>query len=219
MQLNDVISILGPTNTNEDLLVILTSTVTLASDHTLYTWSYVSNALLRAGLTPQQVDDFINGLSSVPGGTAISKSLDSGGVDFALDSIQLSLTSIQPIVASVFGDAGNIILNVLKSIGIPTAPKWQTMGLSNEPSLDDIAAAKTQLDVIAWASGLYNNAMAVSATMDQWKNYLQSQYLSKMPVEGISQADILSAINADDTANGTAIDGLIAQLTALKASF
>ena len=172
-------------------------------------------ALLGAGLTPEQVDEFIVNLPNFPGGKALSKSLDSGGVDFSLDAIQTGLNSLEPAFVAAYGEGGGLIVAALKSIGVASTPKWQTMGLASEPTLEEIAAAKEKLAVVAWAADLYSSQIqAVYLSLESWAHHVQSQYLSPMSTQGSSISEIKAAINADEQAS--AIDSLISQLNDLK---
>jgi len=165
MLLVDAVSRIGADLPVQDILNALGETIEVSRDSTPYTWAGVCSKLLIAGIPATVVDDLITNIVAFPGGKSLNASLNSGGVDFTLASVQAGIDAI----GDAMGPDGLLLAAVLKSIGIQYTTRWASFGLSGLPTEQEVIDAISAVEVRNWANTAINEIITPMVTAGNTK--------------------------------------------------
>lgn len=76
------------------------------------------------------------------------------GFELHIDETQNNLTALANAVPQLTD-----VCNALKAIGRPVVPRWESLGLSSLPSLEDVQTALNLLNSEAWVVNLINEIL------------------------------------------------------------
>lgn len=151
--LKSAVQAIGPQKTAAQIVTELGELDVKSTDSTPYTWSGVSDKLIRAGIPVSAIDTLIASLPQVEGGVTLNASLTSGGADFSLPSIQAGLDA----VGVSFGPDSAPLIAALKAIGVTYDSRWKILDLGELPTVEQVQTVLDQLEVESWAATVINN--------------------------------------------------------------
>lgn len=137
--------------TAAEKLAALLADVPGSGDSTPYTWAGVGVQLLANGVTPEQLVAFYSGIASLPGGSVLDKCLSSGGFDFADPTNRAIIHSFEINEP----DWAVAILEAMLAIGADKK-LWQVIGLSEEPTEQQVSDAMAKNAVVQWWAQVAN---------------------------------------------------------------
>jgi hypothetical protein len=151
----------GGDRTTAELRNWLDEAVVLSRHNVAYTWAGLSDRL--GILTAAGVRQLVNALKQDPQSAAAAEifddSLKSGGVNFALDSVQEALQQMRVGMEADNNLQGVALVDALLALGVTRGPRYRTFGLDVLPNETAIDAAKTRLGNIAAVTALVNEVI------------------------------------------------------------
>jgi hypothetical protein len=154
-------------------------TPVIKTDNTPYTWSGLSTRLIMNGMSSNMIiglDAWVTSINNY-GGAMLRNWLNSGGIDFTLDSVRENLSTLRPNL----DDTGKAYIDALLTVGQWVIPYWQDQGILTSdfgngltPQLSDVQTVRATIasDALrAKCSDAYNSLVVAmnAGTVTTWQ--------------------------------------------------